>query len=145
MKPVIQEEITGCGIANVAALVGVTYKQAKAVANSLGIFAEDRRLWSETHHVRTLLRQFGLDASPDESLFQSWESLPTLALLSTRWHLEQGRPFWHWAVFWRGPRGPVVLDSKKALASHVRTDFWRIRPKWFIEVHRTQKSAPTNW
>jgi hypothetical protein len=37
MKPVIQEEITGCGIASVAALVGVTYKQAKAVANSLGI------------------------------------------------------------------------------------------------------------
>lgn len=141
MDPVIQEEITGCGIASVAALAGVTYKEAQAVANGLGIFAEDQRLWSETHHVRALLRHFGLDASPGETPFQSWESLPALALLSTKWHLELGRPFWHWAVFWRGPHGAVVLDSKKALAKHVRTDFWRIRPKWFIEVHPTIRSS----
>ncbi len=44
MKPVIQEELTGCGIASVAALAGITYQQAKSIANRLGIFAEDQQL-----------------------------------------------------------------------------------------------------
>lgn len=138
MKPVVQEEISGCGIASVAALAGVTYGHAQAVANGLGIYAEDPRLWSETDHVRALLRHFGLRASGTELPFRSWESLPSTALLATKWHLERGRPFWHWAVFRRGPQGTVVLDSKKALRNHARTDFWRIRPRWFIEVHLPQ-------
>lgn len=37
MKPVTQEEISGCGIASVAALSGLSYQEAKTVANSLGI------------------------------------------------------------------------------------------------------------
>jgi hypothetical protein len=36
MKQVVQEELTGCGIASVAAVAGVSYSAAKAVANSLG-------------------------------------------------------------------------------------------------------------
>lgn len=142
MKAVIQEEQTGCGIASVAVLAGVTYQQAKFAANHLGIFAEDHHLWSDTHHIRSLLQHFDLEASSEEFPFQSWESLPDLALLSTKWHLEYGRPFWHWVVFWRGPQGAVVLDSKKSLQHNVRTDFWRIKPKWFIEVHRAQQGAP---
>ena len=142
MKPVIQEELTGCGIASVAALAGITYQEAKSAANRLGIFAEDQRLWSETHHIRTLLRHFEFQASHAELPFQSWASLPDLALLSTKWHLERGRPFWHWAVFWRGPQGAAVLDSKKALQRNVRTDFWRIKSKWYIEVYRAPVEVP---
>ncbi len=48
MKPVIQLERTGCGIASVAAIVGLSYPKAKSIANSLGIFAYDEGLWSET-------------------------------------------------------------------------------------------------
>jgi hypothetical protein len=44
MKPVVQLERTGCSIANVAALAGVSYRQAQRVANRLGIFADDSRL-----------------------------------------------------------------------------------------------------
>lgn len=134
IKPVIQEELTGCGIAAVATLASVSYEQARRVANGMGIFAEDPKLWSQTNHVRALLRHFGVGASARERPFRSWKSLPAAALLATKWHLERGQPFWHWSVFWRGPDGDVVLDSRKALRRHVRTDFWRIRPKWFIEV-----------
>ena len=55
MKPVVQLERTGCGIASVAALVGLSYLRAKSIANSLGIFAHDEGLWSETAQVRKLL------------------------------------------------------------------------------------------
>ena len=134
MKPVVQLERTGCGIASMAALAGVSYAQAKRVANRLGIFADDPRLWSETDHVRRLLKEYGFRSVRTEVPFTSWEALPNLALLAIKWHEEGGCAFWHWVVFCRGRHGPVVLDSKRALRRHVRTDFGRMKPKWCIPV-----------
>jgi hypothetical protein len=134
VKPVIQLEWTGCGIAAVATLAGMNYRQAQRVANRLGIFAGDSMLWSETHHVRRLLKEYGIRSASTEVPFTSWEALPDLALLAVKWHKERDRTFWHWVVFLRGPRGPVVLDSKRVLRRHVRTDFGRMKPKWFISV-----------
>ena len=134
MKPVVQLERTGCGIASVAALAGMSYRQVQYVANRLGIFADDPKLWSETGYVRRLLTEYGIRSARIEMSFTSWEALPDLALLAVKWHRERGRPFWHWVVFWRGPHGPVVFDSKRALRRHVRTDFARMNPKWFISV-----------
>ncbi|HEV8328292.1 MAG TPA: hypothetical protein VGQ08_12485 [Nitrospiraceae bacterium] len=134
MKPVVQLDRTGCGIASVAALAGVSYRQARLVANRLGIVAGDSRLWSETHHVRRLLKKYGIRPASTQVLFTSWEALPDLALLAVKWHKELDRSFWHWVVFWRGPCGPVVLESNRALRRHVRTNFGRMRAKWFIPV-----------
>lgn len=144
MKPVIQLEPTGCGIASVAAIAGVSYSHAKAVANSLGIFADDKELWSETAHVRKLLRYFGLRANSTEMPFRSWTELPNLALLSIKWHLEKGRPFWHWVVFARENSRSYVLDSKKGLRQQIRTDFGRIKPKWYIRVADAQPSLASD-
>jgi hypothetical protein len=138
MKPVIQLEPTGCGIASVAAIAGVSYSRAKSVANSLGITAGDQRLWSETAHVRNLLRHFGLRVDSREMPFHSWDALPNLALLSIKWHLEKGRPFWHWVAFVREGSRSYILDSKKSLRQHTRTDFGRIKPKWYIRVVEAQ-------
>ena len=134
MKPVIQEEITGCGIAASAVLAGVSYAEARRKANALGIDAADKALWSETAHVRKLLREFGISVSPKEIPFASWERLPDKALMAIKWRLEQGKPFWHWVVFVREGGRPRVLDSKKGLASNIRQDFGRIKPKWYIQV-----------
>lgn len=134
MKPVVQLDRTGCGIASVATLAGVTYSQARLVANRLGINVDDSRLWSDTQHVRALLKHYRLRATRQEAPFDSWQGLPDVALLAIKWHREKGRPCWHWVVFWRSPQGPVVLDSKRALRRHVRTDFGRMKPKWWIGV-----------
>ncbi|MGM0542672.1 MAG: hypothetical protein ACQERP_02170 [Pseudomonadota bacterium] len=134
MEPVIQEETTGCGVAVSAALAGVSYAEAKRKANALGIYAADKALWSETEHVRKLLREFGIAVSSKETLFESWERLPDKALMAIKWHTERGKPFWHWVVFVREGSKAKVLDSKKALKSNIRRDFGRIKPKWYIEV-----------
>jgi ABC-type bacteriocin/lantibiotic exporter with double-glycine peptidase domain len=134
MKPVVQQEPTGCGIASVAAIAGLSYPKAQSIANSLGIFAEDESLWSETSHVRNLLGHFGIKAGSREIPFRSWEALPDLALLSIKWHLEKGRPYWHWVVFVREYGQSCVLDSKKGLQTNRRTDFGRIKPKWYIPI-----------
>ncbi len=103
-------------------------------ASVLGIHASDTSLWSDTEYVRTLLREFGISASPQEKPFESWEQLPDKALLAIKWRIEQGKPFWHWVLFVRENGEAKVLDSRKALKSNVRRDFGRIKPKWYIEV-----------
>ena len=139
MKPVIQLERTGCGIASVAAIVGLSYPDAKSVANALGIFAHDERLWSDTSHVRHLLRHFGVRTGSRNIPFRLWDALPAIALVALKWHLENGRPYWHWAVFVRETGHPCVLDSKKSLRTHRRTDFGRMKPKWYIPVMNAQQ------
>lgn len=134
MKPVIQEEITGCGIASCAAIAGISYEEARKAANEQGIHAEDPLLWSETNYVRSLLLSLGIRTGREELPFGGWDSLPDGALLAIKWHLENGKPYWHWVVFVRDRRGSYVLDSKKGLKTNIRTDFGRMKPKWFIEV-----------
>jgi uncharacterized protein YeaO (DUF488 family) len=143
MKPVVQLEPTGCGIAAVAALAGVTYRQAQRTANRLGIFATDRRLWSETGHVRRILRKYRLRPASTEQPFRSWSRLPDLALLAIKWHREQGRPCWHWVVFVRGREGERVLDSKRSLTRHTRRDFGRMKPKWYLTVTKKRYNGPS--
>ncbi|MDR4469683.1 MAG: hypothetical protein MRJ68_15550 [Nitrospira sp.] len=134
MKAVVQQEPTGCGIASVAALAGVSYTAAKRVANQMGISAADSRLWSETTHVRRLLKRYRLRASRGETPFVSWPALPSQALLAIKWHRVRGRALWHWVVYVRDSNGTYVLDSNKTLKRHVRKDFWRMKPKWFLEI-----------
>ncbi len=134
MKPVIQEEFTGCGIASVAAIAKVTYSKAKKAANQMGIFSDDRMLWSDTEYVRQLSCRFGVKLGQHEMPFKEWSKLPDCALLAIKWHLENGKPFWHWTVFVREGEEIYVLDPQKKLKSNKRTDFGRMKPKWFIEV-----------
>ena len=135
MKPVIQQEATGCAIASTAALANISYAAAKKVAKQLGITAEDPTLWSDTTHIRRLLRHYKISTDNTESAFTNWSSLPDCALLAIKWHIENGKPYWHWVVFVRDTNQQYVLDSKKSLKKNMRTDFGRIKPKWFIGVY----------
>ncbi|WP_409525714.1 hypothetical protein [Nitrincola sp. MINF-07-Sa-05] len=134
LKPVIQEETTGCGIASVANILGRTYLEMKDTANGMGIHAEDKSLWSDTQYVRQMLSHAGVETSADEIPFESWSALPDLALLSIKHHQEDGKNFWHWVVFKRIGGQEFVLDSASYLPSNIRTDFNAMQPKWFIEV-----------
>jgi hypothetical protein len=134
MKPVVQGEKTGCGIAVVATLAGVTYQDARSAARTLNISAADERLWSDSGYVRTLLSYYGIKPVSGHTAFVSWKSLPSTALLAIKWHRRKGRAFWHWVVFRRGPDGPMVLDPNRSLRTNERTDFGRMKPKWYIAI-----------
>ena len=135
MKPVIQQEQTGCAIASSAAIAGVSYTKAKRIAIDLGISAKDSTLWSSTKPIRSILKNLGIKLSATETAFKNWQSLPDCALLATKWHKEKGKAYWHWVVYVREENKEYVLDSKKSLAINIRTDFGRIKPKWFIKVN----------
>lgn len=133
---VIQEDVSGCGIAAAANILGKTYAEMKAIANAMGIHAEDQALWSDTQYVRRLLASGGAKAETSEIPFVSWEALPEQALLAIKHHQENGRDFWHWVVFERSAGQMHVLDSASYLPANVRTDFTAMQPKWFIQVAR---------
>ena len=134
MKPVLQKDRTGCGIAASAAIAGVSYDQAKMVAASLGIAASDDKLWSDTLYIRRLLARLGRRVSRETQPFRSWAALPDCALLAIKWHNQRDRPFWHWVVWVRKNREGYVLDSRRGLKTHVRRDFGRMQPKWYLSV-----------
>lgn len=134
MRPVIQEESTGCGIASSAAIAGISYHEARAVANAMGIYADDQALWSDTLYVRRLLSELGVKTGRTELPFNGWNALPDCALLAIKWRKVSGKPFWHWVVFVREGDQEYVLDSKMALKHHIRRDFWRMKPKWYLPV-----------
>jgi hypothetical protein len=138
VKPVIQEERTGCGIAVVAAIAGVSYRQANRVAASLGISANDDRLWSDTVMVRRLLARYGRQMPSSPQPFRSWDSLPDCALLAIKWRRRNGRALWHWVVFVRQKNRVCVLDSKPGLKTPVRQDFGRMQPKWYLQIPPTR-------
>lgn len=141
MKPVVQEDKTGCGLASVATLANVNYQHVKAVAGQLGIDVQDPKLWSDTKYIKKLLTSYGLSASTQTTTFKSWGNLPPLALLAIKWHKRNDCAFWHWVVFYRGPQGPMVFDPKRELRTHCRTDFGRIKPKWFLTVTIPQSNT----
>ena len=143
-SPVVQLERTGCAIASVAAIAGMSYLEMQAIANMDGIFSNDKRLWSETSYIRRMLDRVALNADSGEVPFSSWDSLPDLALLAIKWHLEKGCPFWHWVVFVRENGQSFVLDSKKGLRNNIRTDFGRMRPMWSIRVTEHPKATDEN-
>ena len=137
LRPVVQEDRTGCAVACVAALTGRPYAAAKQLATSVGVSVDDPRLWGDTRPMRTLLRAAGLRAGAAEESFTGWKRLPSLALLAIKWHREKTGPAWHWVVFARNESGAFVLDSKRGLRMNRRTDFGRIKPKWFIRLDAT--------
>lgn len=131
---IVQEETTGCGIAACANLAQISYADAKQLANSLGIYAEDKTLWSETAYVRQLLSALNISVSERQTAFDSWDELPEKALIALKCHEKAGNSFWHWAIFIRQGNDAIVIDSAQRLKSPIRTDFGRMKPKWFIEV-----------
>ena len=106
----------------------------KAIVYSLGIYAEDCSLWSNTQYVRQLLLHAGIATSPDKKPFVSWQALPNVALLPIKHHQEDGVDYWHWVVFKRIAGKPYVLDSASYLSANVRTDFDQMHPQWFIAL-----------
>lgn len=134
MEPVVQEDPTGCGLASLAALTGQTYASAKRAAARLGIHVDDPQLWSDPGPMRRLLAHFRIPAGPDEEKFRAWSQLPDRALLAIKWHREASGPAWHWVVFVRDATGSYVLDPKRMLRTHRRTDFGRMKPRWFIRL-----------
>jgi len=123
LSPIKQEDVTGCGIASVANILGLSYQAVKTQANLLGIYAEDTALYSDTAYVRLLLDHYSVKTHKQERPFVDWQGLPDIALLAIKYYEQGGSSFWHWVVFKRISGQAYVLDSSQSLTQHLRRDF----------------------
>ncbi len=89
---VLQEETTGCGFACVAMVAGKSYEEVKDIANQQGMFSTDETLFTTTKYVRKLLDDLGVALGEQEIKFTGWDSLPNVALLATKFRVEDGKP-----------------------------------------------------
>ncbi len=129
-----QKAMFGCGCAKVKTIAGTGTAEIRTLANSLGIFSDDTKLFLDTAYVRRLLSHYGYATADNETPFQSWALLPDTALLATQHPVKQGRSFLHWMIFCRNRKKPEFTGSAAMLKHNLHTDFDEIKPKWYITL-----------
>lgn len=133
MKRIKQEHYSGCGLACVAMIVGKKYSTIRKTAHDLLNMADDHDLYTNSTHLIQLLSHFEIETSQKKIPFTSWEKLPEKAIVAINHNKESD--IWHWVVFQKNQHGTWVLDPKPTIKSDRRTDFNRMKPKWYIAVH----------
>lgn len=132
-KIVVQEDTTGCGIACAAMLAGKTYHAAKKRAKGLGLFPDDRTLYSDICDLRPLLESYNIRLGKKVP-FRNWKEVPSPAIVAIKYRDGVDASSWHFAVFHEGDSGPSVLDPSRRLRCNARTDLGKIRPQWYVPV-----------
>jgi len=108
---VSQPDDTGCGLACVAMICGVSYNQVKSNMVKLGIFKKDNDFWGTSFKdiIRTLNSQN--IQTVNRRKFKKWRNIPAkVAIVSTNY--EQSGLF-HWVVFVRDNDGFYIYDPAK--------------------------------
>ncbi|MDO8908424.1 MAG: cysteine peptidase family C39 domain-containing protein [Pseudohongiella sp.] len=131
LKRVIQKDSTGCGIACVAMIAGISYGEAKRTAIAHGIVKKRPPYYTTSGELTELLRKFHRGATKGRKL-SKWESLDRLSIVGINFSSTHGT--WHWVIYVPGIDAGFVLDPRKSVKTHKRTDFSRMRPRSYIAV-----------
>lgn len=126
-----QDDETGCGIACVAMIAGVSYEDAKAAV--FGKSLRKKVFYTSGPDLRRGLERFGLTLKPAARArrFESWRRLVWTSIVA----VEQTPPnkmHWHWVVFVDDGIRRYVLDP--SWPEIVRTDFRRMEGRSYFCV-----------
>lgn len=126
-----QDDDTGCGIACVAMLAGVSYEQAKAA--TFPPSPRKRKFYTGGADLRRGLKAFGLTLEPTARAqkFTAWSQLETTSIVAIE-QVPRHKSRWHWVVFVDDGVRRYVLDPSWPEA--VRTDFKRMQGRSFLRV-----------
>jgi len=126
---------SGCGIATVACLTGISYEESLRLAKEV-LWPEEtrKRFYTTSNDLRKLLKVLGVKTSP-KKVTTSWDEVSNLAIAAIRLHRNGN---WHWVTFERDADGARVYDSNpQAFFGMPRTDFGRMKLEWYIPVIRS--------
>lgn len=133
LKRVIQKDATGCGLACVAMVAGVSYTQAKKAAIKSRTVEARQPYYTSSGQVARILAELGGGAEKGRRL-SHWSSLTSLCIVGIGYKEAEG--YWHWVVFVPDPTGGYVLDPRKSVTTNRRKDFSRMVPHRCIPVTR---------
>ena len=132
LRRIKQEDPTGCGLACIAILAGVSYTEIRKIAVDDLEFDESGLFYTGTTHLRKLASKYNIKLSKRRRQFKSLEALPEKAILAINY--DGNVDTWHWVIYRRTLNEEFVYDPKRSIKSNKRTDFSRMKIKWFLQV-----------
>ena len=110
MKMVKQRDSTGCGVAAVAMLYGVSYKKAKKIIKKEGGFC-GREFMTDNQGMKKVLRRLRLIRKTAKFIhLRSLKNLKGKALIGA---YQKANGDWHWIVGSVDRNGPYVLNPNR--------------------------------
>jgi hypothetical protein len=113
MQRIIQEDATGCGLACVAMVARVTYRDVRHLAVEWLGFDPFGPFYTTIYDLRDLLREYGYCLSRNTP-FRTFQAIDPLCLLELKRPGEHN----HWVLSVKCALDRYILDP----APHIRTD-----------------------
>lgn len=133
IKKIMQEHRTGCGIACVSMLAGVTYSETISVAyDVLGWEKSQRTFYTTSSQLYKLLLSFNILSKKSRTAHE-WASLPAIAIAAINFNERTNN--WHWVIFLRELGDAYVIDPRSK--HEVRRDFGRMQLRSYIPIELT--------
>ncbi|HWB02770.1 MAG TPA: hypothetical protein VG796_07070 [Verrucomicrobiales bacterium] len=131
IRRIIQKTGTSCGVACVAMLARLSYRDAFRT----GILCFEASHWSSSHRtdsseLRKMLNSLGWKLGRRVSC-RAWRKVPPGSLVAVHLKKDDG---WHWVVSDADDDGPFFYDPKRSIRINRRRDFSRVRVAWYHSV-----------
>jgi len=137
MKRILQEDGTGCGIACIAMITGRSYQQIKDELIKMPGYSAKGPFYTDASELRALAKSQGVSLIKRKRKFKEWKLVPNGSILAIRFKEKNSEQEWHWVVFNRINGREFVIDPKKSIKTDQRTDFGRIKAKWYLPIIST--------
>jgi len=131
MERIVQGDATGCGLACVAMVVGVTYAEVRQVAVGLMGFDPLGPFYTEHYEVRWMLAEYGFILSR-YTPFKEYAPISPLSLLE----IERNGEYNHWGLLVKHGLDLYVLDPAQHIKTARRRDWSRIRVVSYMNIRR---------
>lgn len=133
MKRVVQQTGTSCGVACVAMLARLSYREAFKT----GLALWDEEHWAGTHRtdaaeLRKMLATLGWRLGRRVNC-TDWHKVPPAALVAVQW--KEPKNEWHWVVSAADAAGLFFFDPLKTVKTTRRRDFTKAPPSWYHLCH----------
>jgi len=122
---------------------GNKYIDVKKKLLSFSGFTEDGDFYTNASELRALSSEFNVTLGKRMSKFTSWSNIPDKAIVAINYREGEDGASWHWVVFCRNKNNEFFIDPKKAIKTHKRTDFGRVKVKWYLPIIKKLNKTPT--
>ena len=129
VERVIQQDATGCGLACVAMVAGVTYSDVRCIAVEHLGFDPTGPFYTYLDDLRYMLDWFGYGLRR-WTLFKTYGPISPLSVLE----IERTGPHNHWVLLVKCALDMFVLDPSPGVKSTRRRDWYRLRPVSYANI-----------
>jgi ABC-type bacteriocin/lantibiotic exporter with double-glycine peptidase domain len=132
IQRVVQQTGTSCGVACVAMLARLSFRDAYAA----GLALWGQEYWDESHRtdsseLRQMLAVLGWRLGRQVKC-RIWRKVPPDALVAVQWN--RSKNTWHWVVSGQDAAGPFFFDPRKNVKAIRRRAFEKARASWYHRV-----------